>query len=178
MSDSKHKEHVTETPDVSYIKNVDVTHEASDVYIGGIARFVAGLSVLTIAVFILMWGLFRMFEMRTKEPTPSPMAFSDQERLPPEPRLQGAPGFAEELEKQSKPAKAEAPAANHVREPGGPKDPLWEIKVLRERWNDVLERGPVDQNGQRYGMPIEKAKEEILKQGLPVRGQQAAGSAQ
>jgi hypothetical protein len=175
MSDSKHKEHVTETPDVSYIKNVDVTHEASDVYIGGIARFVAGLSVLTIAVFILMWGLFRMFEMRTREPTPSPMAFSDQERLPPEPRLQGAPGFGEKLEKQNKPAKA---AADHVREPGGPKDPLWEIKVLREHWNDVLERGPVDQNGQRYGMPIEKAKEEILKQGLPVRGQQAAGSAQ
>jgi hypothetical protein len=172
MNDSRHKAgHVTETPDVSYIKNVDVTHEASDVYIGGIARFAAGLSVLTIAVFFLMWGMFQVFERRTKEPPPSPMAFSDQERLPPEPRLQGAPGFAEELEKQSKPAKAEEPAANHVRESGGPKDPLWEIKVLREHWNDVLQRGPVDQNGQRYGMPIEKAKEEILKQGLPVRKQ-------
>ncbi|HYR77225.1 MAG TPA: hypothetical protein VEM96_15430 [Pyrinomonadaceae bacterium] len=169
MNDSNNKTgHVTETPDVSYIKNVDVTHEASDVYIGGIAKFVAGLSVLTIAVFLLMWGMFRMFEKRTKEPPRSPMAFTDQERLPPEPRLQGAPGFAEELEKQSKPAKAE-PAANHVREPGGPKDPLWEIKVLRQHWNEVLEQGPVDQNGQRYGMPIEKAKEEILKQGLPVR---------
>src|SRR5882724_3400464 len=178
MSDSKHRGHVTETPDVSYIKNVDVTHEASDVYIGGIARFVAGLSVLTIAVFFLMWGLLRMFETRTKEPPRSPMAFSDQERLPPEPRLQGAPGFAQELEKQSNPAKAEEPVANHVRESGGPKDPLWEIKVLRQHWNDVLERGPVDQNGQRYGMPIEKAKEEILKQGLPVRGQKAVGSAQ
>ena len=179
MKDSSHKAgHVTETPDVSYIKNVDVTHEASDVYIGGIARFVVGLTVLTIAVFILMWGLFRMFETRTKEPPRSPMAFTDQERLPPEPRLQGAPGFAEELEKQSKPAKAEEPAANHVREPGGPKDPLWEIRVLRQHWNDVLERGPVDQNGQRYGMPIEKAKEEILKQGLPVRGQKAPGRAQ
>ena len=33
MTDSKHKDHVTETPDVSYIKNVDVTHEVSDVYI-------------------------------------------------------------------------------------------------------------------------------------------------
>ena len=169
MTDRDHKTgHVTETPDVSYIKNVDVTHEASDVYIGGIARFVVGLTVLTIAVFLLMWGLFRMFETRTKEPPPSPMAFTDHERLPPEPRLQGAPGFAEELEKQSKPVKAEEPA---VRGSGGPKDPLWEIKVLREHWNDVLERGPVDQNGQRYGMPIEKAKEEILKQGLPVKKQ-------
>jgi len=170
VNDSNHKTgHVTETPDVSYIKNVDVTHEASDVYIGGIARFVVGLTVLTIAVFILMWVLFRMFETRTKEPPPSPMAFSDQERLPPEPRLQGAPGFAEELEKQSKPA--EKPAADHVREPGGPKDPLWEIQILRAHWQDVLEGGPIDQNGRRYGMPIEKAKEEILKQGLPVRKQ-------
>jgi hypothetical protein len=168
MNHSDHKAgHVTETPDVSYIKNVDVTHEASDVYIGGIARFVAGLSVLTIAVFFLMWGLFHLFESRTEETRRSPMALSDKERLPPEPRLQGAPGFAEELEK---PAKAEEPGAK-VKESGGPKDPLWEIKVLRQHWNEVLEQGPVDQNGQRYGMPIEKAKEEILKQGLPVRKQ-------
>jgi len=27
-----------------------------------------------------------------------------------------------------------------------------------------LKNGPVDENGQRYGMPIEKAKEEVLKQ--------------
>ena len=37
----------------------------------------------------------------------------------------------------------------------------------------VTSYGPVDQNGRRYGLPIEKAKEEILKQGLPVRGQAA-----
>jgi hypothetical protein len=42
----------------------------------------------------------------------------------------------------------------------------------------VLNNGPVDQTGKRYGMPIEKAKEEILKQGLSVREQKAAGSKQ
>jgi hypothetical protein len=45
---------------------------------------------------------------------------------------------------------------------------MWEIKVLRQQWQNVLENGPVDQNGQHYGMPIERAKEEVLKQ-LPVR---------
>ena len=35
----------------------------------------------------------------------------------------------------------------------------------------MLKYGPVDQSGKRYGMPIEKAKEEILKRGLPVRKQ-------
>ena len=48
---------------------------------------------------------------------------------------------------------------------------LLEITKLREHWKDVLENGPVDQNGKRYGMPIEKAKEELLKQGLPARNQ-------
>ena len=43
------KHHITETPDTSYIKNVDVTHEVSDVYIGGIAKFVVGLFILMIA---------------------------------------------------------------------------------------------------------------------------------
>jgi len=56
-----------------------------------------------------------------------------------------------------------------------PKDALYEINILRRHWNDVLENGPVDQSGKRYGMPIEKAKEEILKQGFPVRGQTAVG---
>ena len=52
-----------------------------------------------------------------------------------------------------------------------PKDALYEINILRRHWSDVLANGPVDQSGKRYGMPIEKAKEEILKQGLPVRKQ-------
>jgi len=51
--------------------------------------------------------------------------------------------------------------------------PLWEIKAVRDQWNDVLEHGPIDKDGKRYGMPIERAKEEILKQGLPARSQTA-----
>jgi len=171
MNDSKHKEHVTETPDVSYIKNVDVTHETSDVQVPSIAKFVIGLLVLTIAIHVALWGMFWALERReaSKETQRSPMALSDKERLPPEPRLQGAPAFAEQLERTSK-----QPQTEERRPPAGeglqkPKDPQWEIKALREQWNDVLEHGPVDQNGNRYGMPIDEAKEEILKQGLPVR---------
>jgi hypothetical protein len=174
MSNSQHKDHVTETPDVSYIKNVDVTHEASDVQVGSIAKFVIGLLVLTIFTHVALWALFLVFERREvaieKEAPRSKMALSDKERLPPEPRLQGAPGFAEKLDKESKPAAAEH-ATSSTPDPGKPKDPLWEIKRLQEQWHEVLELGPVDQSGRRFGMPIEKAKEEILKQGLPVRKQ-------
>ncbi len=177
MSNSTHETHVTETPDVSYIKNVDVTHEVSDVYVSGIVKFLVGLSVLTLATFILMWGLFRSFANTTTETRPSPMALTEKDRLPPEPRLQGAPGFAEDLEKTTTTKKEES--GNAITAGAAqPKDALYEINILRRHWNDVLANGPVDQSGKRYGMPIEKAMEEILKQGLPVREQKAAGSKQ
>ena len=163
------KEHITETPDTSHIKNIDVTHEVSDVYIGGIARFVVGLLILIAASFVLMWAMFRILQSRSLEGEKprSPMALSenDPQRLPPEPRLQGAPGFSEDLEKSAaaKPDKRREPSPTTAQAPA-PKDPMWEIRVVRDQWNDVLKNGPVDQNSQRYGMPIEQAKQEVLKQ--------------
>jgi hypothetical protein len=162
------KQHITETPDTSHIKNLDVTREVSDVYIGGIARFVLGLFVLIVLSFVLMWAMFRILESRPVEGEKprSPMARSEQERLPPEPRLQSAPGFAEELEKAAPPEKesgGENSKQNTASAPVG-KDPLWEIKVLRNQWDEVLKNGPTDATGKRYGMPIEQAKQEVLKQ--------------
>ena len=170
MSNSKHTSHVTETPDVSYIKNVDVTHEISDVYVPGIVKFLVALSVLTIATFILVWGLFRSFESKSTETPLSLMALTERDRLPPEPRLQGAPGFAADIEKKTG-TKNDESASSITAGAAQPKDALYEIDILRRHWNDVLANGPVDQSGQHYGMPIEKAKAEILKQGLPVRKQ-------
>src|SRR4030081_3439921 len=119
-----------------------------------------------------MWTLFRSLEARSVEPPPSPMALTEKDRLPPEPRLQGAPGFAEDLEKTTATKKEES--GNAITAGAAqPKDALYEIGILRRHWNDVLTNGPVDQSGKRYGMPIEEAKEEILKQGLPVREQKA-----
>ena len=102
-SEQDRKVHTTETPDTSHIKNIDVTHEVSDVYIGGIAKFVLGLFVLIVVSFVLMWAMFRMLHSQPVEGEKprSPMARTDQERLPPEPRLQSAPGFGEELEKSA-----------------------------------------------------------------------------
>jgi hypothetical protein len=166
------KHHITETPDTSHIKNIDVTHEVSDVYIGGIANFVAGLFVLIVVAFVLMWGMFRMLESRPVEGEKprSPMARTDQERLPPEPRLQSAPGFAEELEKsapkETAPKEKESGGNSKENTANAPvgKDPLWEIRLLRNQWDDVLTNGPTDPSGKRYGLPIEQAKQEVLKQ--------------
>jgi hypothetical protein len=174
------KQHITETPDTSYIKNIDVTHEVSDVYIGGIARFVVGLLILIVASFVLMWAMFRLLQSRSVEAEKprSPMALTEKERLPPEPRLQGAPGFSEDLEKRAaaKPeTQREISPVTTAKAPAPPKDPMWEIRVVRDQWNDVLKNGPVDQNGQRYGMPIEQAKQELLKQLATQQQQRPAG---
>ena len=177
MAEHDRKSHVTETPDTSHIKNIDVTHEQSDVQISGIAKFIVGLLILTIATHIALWGLFVLFQKTATtqeyETHRSPIAMSGEERLPPEPRLQGAPGFAETLER-AKPEEHAPPAPTGAFIP--PKDPMWEIHALREQWNHVLEFGPTDANGQKFGMPIEQAKEEALRQ--LTEKQKAVGSMQ
>ena len=53
----KHKGngHKTETPDVSHIRNVEVTHEASDVSVRGVLTFVVVLTIATATVCLGMW---------------------------------------------------------------------------------------------------------------------------
>src|SRR5688500_6195065 len=119
--------HQTETPDVSHIKNVDVTHEASDVSVSGIVKFVVGLTVFSVIVSVLMWGLFIFLNAQEekKESQPGPMSMSKEERLPPEPRLQSAPGFGVKLEN-----------GEWVRLEN--REPEAEFSVLREQWEQKL----------------------------------------
>ena len=125
--------HVSEIPDVSYIKNVDVTHEASDVSVSGLLKFVLALSIMTALVAVLMWGLFRFFNQQEtkKEPPAGPMAMTNEERLPPEPRLQSAPGFGVKLEDgRWVPLEMSEPQA--------------EFRVLRQQWESQLNCGQHD----------------------------------
>jgi hypothetical protein len=172
--------HVTETPDVSHIKNLDVTHEVSDVDVSGILKFVLGLTVLTVAVFVLMWGLFRFFYAETeKEPNPGPMAMTEQERLPPQPRLQAARGFGVTLENgQTVNLEMKEPAA--------------EFRVVREQWERQL-KCPAESEAHRNGearemggkvetkiiptcLPIDQAMQKVVEAGLPSRKEDGASS--
>jgi hypothetical protein len=86
-----------ETPDVSHIGNPDVQHEKNDVNIFAIARFVAGLSIATLAVFALMLGMLKAMTVIAEynDAPVSPMARTAEERLPQGGiRLQGAQGHA------------------------------------------------------------------------------------
>ena len=73
--------------------NPAVHHEESDVNIRAILGFAAGLLVFAIVIHIAMWGLFRFFDAQAshQEPPTYPLAAMQEQRLPPEPRLQTNP---------------------------------------------------------------------------------------
>ena len=150
--------HKTETPDVSHIRNVEVTHEPSDVSVGGVLTFVVVLTIATATVCLGMWLLFRYFNAQAaKAPKPGPMALTQPERLPPEPRLQAAPGFELGLE-------------NGQKIPLEKREPQAEYKFLREQWEENLKTGLKDQSGKVVGMPIDVAIDKVLSgEGLPTR---------
>jgi hypothetical protein len=153
----KHKGngHRTETPDVSHIRNVEVTHETSDISVRGVLTFAVVLTVATIAVALGIVLLFNFFNAQeAKEPKPGPMALTKEERLPPEPRLQAAPGFAITTEDgQRRNLELAAPQT--------------EYRVLRQQWEENLRTGLKDQAGNVVGMPIDKAMEKVVSEGLP-----------
>lgn len=167
MARSKHngKPHgeITETPDVSHVRNIDVTHEMSDVNIYALLKFVAVLTVATAITFVLMWLLFHYFERQRIEPPPGPMAMTEIERLPPEPRLQAAPGFEIEIEGQRESLELREPQA--------------EYRVLRRHWEQILSDGVKDEAGRVVGLPIEEAMKKVVQENvIPVRPEGAAQS--
>ena len=157
----KHKGngHKTETPDVSHIRNVEVTHETSDIDVKAVLTFVVVLTLATAAVSAGMWLLFNYFNAQeAKEPKRGPMALTKKEnRLPPEPRLQAAPGFELKLEDgQIKNLEKAQPQA--------------EYDELRKQWDENLRTGLKDQSGNVVGMPIQDAMNKIISgEGLPTR---------
>jgi hypothetical protein len=160
MTRNGHKEgdgHKTETPDVSHIRNVEVTHETSDVNVRGVLTFVVVLTIATAAVSVGVWLLFRYFNAEQAERKPGPMALKQAERLPPEPRLQAAPGFEVKLQ-------------DGQLEKLGLKPPQAEYRVLKEQWERALRGELKDQSGNPLSIPIDQAIDQIVSgQGLPAR---------
>jgi hypothetical protein len=76
--------------------------------------------------------------------------------LPPEPRLQAAPGFGVEAEKGRVNLELMAPQS--------------EYRVLRAGWEEIWKEGTVDHStGAVTSMPIEEAKAKVLSQNLKTR---------
>jgi hypothetical protein len=160
------RDDIHETPDVTHIQNPDVSHEASDVHVGSIVKFVAGLFVLTVITFVLMKLLYNVLETRAAnaDPPARPMAMSEQERLPPEPRLQAAPGFGVNL------GEGKEMINLQLREPQA------EYNELHKIWKDALEGKPDPRTG-KISMPIEEAMKKVVEDGS-LRSRPAADGQQ
>jgi hypothetical protein len=75
------------------LANPDVSHEHSDVNIRAIFGFGAGLIVVAAVIHLLTFVLLSYFESRdgAKATREYPLAAEQQQRIPPEPRLQTNP---------------------------------------------------------------------------------------
>ena len=142
---NKEKPH-PKTPNVSHIRTPGVAHEESDVKVGGVAWFTAGLAALMIVTAVLMWGMFRFFARteHRKEPPPTSLTrekkpeIGNPELMFPEPRLQ--------------------------------QHPTQDLEEYRAEENDKLTKyGWVDPAAGVVRIPIEEAKKKLLKQSLPYR---------
>lgn len=150
MSSSKHSNSNT-----AYEKG----YEENLIGIKGIAYFGIGLFILIVITFALMWALMGVLEdnkaaeMRATE---NPLAMTDKEALPPEPRLQAAPGFG-----------VEGPNGRVNLELNAPQSEWWELK---KQYEQVWKQGMKDPStGAVSALPIDKAKEAFLSQQIKAR---------
>lgn len=140
------------------IVDLSRAYEENDVKLKGIVWFGGGLLLLIVITFILMWfflGLLVDYRAENAGPA-NPMILNEQERLPPEPRLQAAPGFGVDSPKGRVNLELKAPQAE-----------WWE---LEKQWAELIEKGQKDEKtGAVIALPIEDAKAKFLEQGVKAK---------
>jgi hypothetical protein len=137
-------------------ENPAVSYERSDLDIFAVTKFGIGLAIGTVAATFMMWGLFHWFnntQDQAVEQLPASVIEARKGLLPPEPRLQtmGNP---------------EAPSI----EQGALRSPHVELGKFREAEAMQLDSYAwVDPANGVVRIPIEVAKDLVLKKGLPVK---------
>jgi hypothetical protein len=134
-------------------------YEQNIIGLKGIFYFGVGLFLLIVITFGLMWALLNVFKDQKDAEmgrNPNPMAMTDKDRLPPEPRLQGAPGFG--VQSPNGPVNLELRA---------PQSEYWE---LEKQWKEIWAHGQKDPHtGVQTSMSIKEAKEKLLSQQVKAR---------
>jgi hypothetical protein len=132
-------------------------YEQNLIGLRGIVFFGIGLFLLIVVTFALMYAMQNVLEenaVAMDEERKQPLALQGEERLPPEPRLQAAPGFK-------------------VEGPNGPVNleltiPQAEYRELEKQWNEILKNGQKvrDKDGKDVVLiaPIEEGKAKFLEQ--------------
>ena len=143
--------------------------EADYVNMRAVVGFGVGLAVVTAivqALMLWMWHVEVAGVDRANPPRVFPMAVSQDERRPPEPRLQGGV--------QTDNAGRLLAPAEEVDHNAGPKDALRELRAEE----DVVLNGYswVDRNNNIVRIPVAEAMKLTLERGLPSRGDSAAAA--
>ena len=134
------------------VSDLNKPYEQNVIGVSGIFKFAIGLFLLIVVTFGLMKLLNNVLEDQAQKSHASnnPMAQKDRERLPPEPRLQSAPGFGVDSQHGRVNMELGAPQA--------------EYRELKHQWAEMLERGIVDpKTGTVTAMPIEEAMKKVLE---------------
>jgi hypothetical protein len=119
--------------------NPEIVHEESDVNVGAILRYGAGLLAIALVVHVFLWWLMGVYERQDERAQTQvyPMAAGQQDRLPPFPRLQA--------------------------------NPQQEMRDLRAKQKALLDGyGWVDKDAGIARIPIEDAMKTIVQRGLPT----------
>lgn len=136
------------------VVNLDKPYETNVIGLRGIIYFALGLFLLIVVTFGLMWFLLDVMEQDavTRKASDNPLKLSKEEALPPEPRLQGAPGFG-------------------VDDPNGGRinleltAPQSEYRELLKQWEKLWAEGRKDpQTGTVVAIPVNEAKQKFLAQ--------------
>ncbi len=123
--------------------HLDVAYEKRDVEVSRILILGVALALTLVAAGAVVWWSFHALSaaQARSEPPPSPLRVGIPRQLPPEPRLQGAPGH-------------ETPAPE-------------ELKELEDSANAVLNSyGWVDQKAGIARIPIDEAMKRLAARGL------------
>lgn len=140
-------------------QDLNKPYEENEIGLKGIFSFAIGLFLLIVITFGLMWAFLNVLKDYSKQEdaeNANPMIMSEKERLPPEPRLQLAPGFGIESDKGFVNLELLAPSA--------------EYKEYKKQSDHLLEYGRKDEKtGTVTIMPIDEAKAKFLAQNVKAR---------
>jgi hypothetical protein len=129
----------TEMSEHPHVSHPDSGHEESDINLRAIIWFMIVLAAIVLSVDVAMWGMFKGLDY---------------------------------LEVKNEPmvSPLAIPAGGQLGPPGLQTTPWADLKVFKAEQNAYLHGyGWIDQTGGVARVPIEKAKEMLLKKGLPVR---------
>ena len=134
-------------------------YEENEIGLKGIFSFAIGLFLLIVITFGLMFAFLNVLRNQAAEDNAearNPMMMSEKERLPPEPRLQLAPGFGIDSEKGRVNLELMAPGAEYIE--------------FHKQAVQLWENGKKDEKtGMVTMLPIEKAKEKLLEQKVKAK---------